>query len=129
MRIPPKHIVKAIRDYDPELGIGWCQRDHVWYFTWREKRAFVYKHEDGVVARDLVSVDEVLRVIGASDNHRRGARVRLAAMERQRAEREYLDELDRRQRFEAIREERDDRTRVWEKGARPFLPPATAKTA
>lgn len=53
MRAAPAYIQKAVRAYDPMLGIEWDEREAVWYLTCEGVRLFSLDHADGTPVRNL----------------------------------------------------------------------------
>jgi hypothetical protein len=131
MRTPPKQVVTALKGYDADLGLEWCDRACVWWFTWRGTRWWSWVHDDGVEARnrDHLSADEALRIVKAADNHRTGG-IRLKAMLARRRELAQREEEYRRRALEESDREAAAITATWRRGGpKPFIRmPAAACT-
>ena len=119
MRTAPQHVLQALRNYDRDMGLVWNRT--AWYFTWRGRIAWQYRHADGTPAMNALSGYEAVRIVRAADNSVHGCAARLKAMERARREEKELIEKETRAEMEAARIEGESISRVFSRGPSPFV--------
>ena len=126
-RTAPEHVLRALRGYDPRLGLEWCPRTAAWYLTQDGRRLFAWQHRDGSLALNDLSVTEALEIVARGDPRRPERHARWAAMEKRfggPVKGEYSEAEWKREIWAAARREVETVERVRDRGPKGFSFPA-----
>lgn len=120
-RMPPQHVVRALQEYDSDLGLVWDENSAVWKFTFQGQPFMAWYHRgDGVPAQSLTDVDEALSLIKEADNRNDGG-IRLQAMMQRVNERKEREKREQRAAREDAAAHARDRSRVKMRGPKLFV--------
>ena len=105
-RYAPFHVIAACKQYDPGVGVIWCDRTKAWYFTYYDKRQpSAITHDDGSIARDL-SAGEIREILAQTDERNRKSvtkRDLSRSMDRVMKERVYRQKIAEQKRREELK--------------------------
>lgn len=119
-RIPPPHVVKALRAYDPDLGLEWDRDSAVWKFTHRGTPFMPWIHRGGTPAQGDTPVGEALSLIKEADN-RNGGGIRLQAMMQRLKQRKERQKKEHQAAKDEASAHARDRSRVFMRGPKSFV--------
>jgi len=70
MREPPRHVVKALRQYDVRTTVVWDREYTGWRLVYNgEPQQFILEHRDGTPMLELVA-DELLDIVNLCDMYK-----------------------------------------------------------
>lgn len=121
---PPKHVRKALKNYDSDLDLEYDDNRSEWWFLWKGQRFLRWEHHDGVVARATahLTAQEALHIIKKADTRDDGG-IRIKAIKERARENRLKEEAERQKQFEYASERAADRARVKVNGKRQYVQP------